>query len=113
MVDEEEDLLLAAAAVCVVNVQKRKRRYSNRRWWCKEWLLKRNQYSHINLLEELRLYPDDWRNYLRMNEQTYLELLNLVTPLIKRSDTNMRSAISPHERTLHVFSNYDHDTQPI
>lgn len=29
---------------------------------------------------------------------TYLELLSLVSPLIKKNDTVMRSAISPHER---------------
>ncbi|KAG5865346.1 hypothetical protein JTB14_026593 [Gonioctena quinquepunctata] len=53
-----------------------------------EWLLKRNKFPHVNLLEELRLYPDDWRNFLRMDENTYLELLNLFTPLILRNDTN-------------------------
>ncbi|CAH1988759.1 unnamed protein product [Acanthoscelides obtectus] len=33
-----------------------------------------------------------------MDEKTYVELLNIVTPLIKRQDTIMRTAISPHER---------------
>lgn len=46
----------------------------------------------------MRLEPDDWRNYLRMDEETYVELLNIVTPLIKRQDTMMRLAITPHER---------------
>lgn len=99
MSGSEEDILLATASVCAVQIiEKRKKRYCNRRWWCKEWLLKRSTYSHINLLEELRLYPDDWRNYLRMDENSYLELLNLVAPFIRRKDTNMRNAISPHER---------------
>lgn len=98
MLRNEEELLLITAAVCVIKRQKRMKRYSNRRWWCKEWLLKRHQYSHINLLKESRLYPDYWRNYLRMNEDCYVELLNAVTPLIQKNDTNMRNAISPHER---------------
>ncbi|VEN44067.1 unnamed protein product, partial [Callosobruchus maculatus] len=55
--------------------------------WVKQWLVKRGQFSHINLLEELRLEPGDWYNYLRMDEETYLELLNSVALLIKKQDT--------------------------
>ncbi|XP_074027668.1 uncharacterized protein [Leptinotarsa decemlineata] len=33
-----------------------------------------------------------------MDEDTYLELLKLVTPLIKKEDTLMRQSITPHER---------------
>ena len=61
-------------------------------------LLDRNLFTHTNLLNELRAYPSDFHNYLRMDEETYLELLSLVTPLIEREDTVMSAAISPHER---------------
>ena len=60
--------------------------------------MKRDSLSHEGLLNELRLEPVDYFNYLRMDEQTYSELLSLLTPLIKRQDTVMRKAISPHER---------------
>jgi hypothetical protein len=33
-----------------------------------------------------------------MSEEVYMELLNLVTPIIKKEDTVMRKAISSHER---------------
>ena len=33
-----------------------------------------------------------------MDEETYLNLLSLVTPFIKKTDTIMREAITPHER---------------
>jgi hypothetical protein len=33
-----------------------------------------------------------------MDEETYLKLLSLVTPLIRKQDTIMREAITPHER---------------
>lgn len=33
-----------------------------------------------------------------MDEDSYLELLALISPLIKKSDTQMRSAITPHEK---------------
>jgi hypothetical protein len=39
--------------------------------------------GHVNLLEEFRLEPGDWHNYLRMDEKTYFKL-QLVTPLIKK-----------------------------
>lgn len=61
-------------------------------------MLKKREFSHINLLRELRNEPNDWRNYLRMDEETYVELLRLVSPFIAKKDTVMRKAISPHER---------------
>jgi hypothetical protein len=40
--------------------------------------MERKTYYHINLLSELKIYPRDWHNYLRMNEENYLNLLSLV-----------------------------------
>ena len=58
---------------------------------------KKQELSHINLIRELQDIPDDWKNYLRMNKETYLDLLERITPLIKKQDTAMRSAVTPHE----------------
>lgn len=91
--DQTTTLAVAAAVAVKIKFSKKKRSK-----WAKEWLLKRKQFSHVNLLCELRLEPGDWFNYLRMDEETYLELLTLVTPLIQRQDTFMRQSISPHER---------------
>ena len=55
-----------------------KRRKTKRSKWTKDWLLKRDQFSHTNLLVDLKLEPDGWRNYLLMNEDTYLDLLEKV-----------------------------------
>ena len=52
--------------------------------WAKDWLLKRNNLSHINLLKELKLEPGDWYNYLRMDSETYLELLQKVNAAHKK-----------------------------
>ncbi|CAH1963126.1 unnamed protein product [Acanthoscelides obtectus] len=82
----------------IVATKKLKRSKRHRAIWCKDWLMKREHYSHINLVNELKFAPKDWHNYLRMNEETYLKLLSMVTPLIKKQDTVMRKAISPHER---------------
>ena len=91
------DLLLCAAAIAII-AKKKKVNKRKRSKWSKDWLLKRQELSHLNLLNELRLEPEDWFNYLRMDEETYMELLQIVTPQIKRMDTVMRKAISPHER---------------
>lgn len=86
--------LAVAAALAARQLEKQKTRSK----WAKKWLLKRRKFSHVNLLNELRLEPGDWFNYLRMDEEVYLELLTLVTPLIQKQDTCMRQSISPHER---------------
>jgi hypothetical protein len=75
--------------------------------WAKDWLLKRNNLSHTNLLKELKLEPSDWYSYLRMDSEAYLELLQKVTPRIRKCDIVMRRAITPHERvsvTLRVLA---------
>ncbi|KAJ8951139.1 hypothetical protein NQ318_021583 [Aromia moschata] len=70
-----------------------------RKTWSKDWLLKRNRHSHVNLLQEFREEDADYRNYLRMDDTLYQKLLTLVSPLIQKRDTVMRTAISPHERS--------------
>lgn len=90
--DDEHALAFLGLMICL------KKKKKSRSVWCKDWLLKRKSYSHINLLNELKFAPKDWHNYLRMNEETYLTLLALVTPLIQKQNTVMREAISPHER---------------
>jgi hypothetical protein len=76
----------------------KKYRRKKRSKWYKSWLLQRKRFSHTNVLEELCLEPDDWRNYFRADEESCIQLLQLLTPYIKKKDTNMRLAISPHER---------------
>ena len=45
-------------------VLKLKRKSKKRTIWAKQWLLKRNIYTHNNILEELRAYPTDFNNFL-------------------------------------------------
>ncbi|KAJ8869690.1 hypothetical protein PR048_028684 [Dryococelus australis] len=52
----------------------------------------------VFLSKELRGESDDWRNYLRMDYSAFSQLIELVTPYIKKQDTCMRKAISPHGR---------------
>ena len=48
---------------------------------------KKQELSHVNLIRELQDIPEDWKNYLRMNKENYLDLLERITPLIKKSKT--------------------------
>jgi hypothetical protein len=59
--------------------------------------MKRKTNSYITLLSELKIYPRDWHNYLRMNKETYLIVLSLLIPLIKEQGMTMREAATPHE----------------
>jgi len=89
---------LLAVALPLAVIGKNGKERKKRSVWVKDWLLKRTTFSHVNLLTELKLEPGDWFNYLRMDEETYLELLHLVTHLIKKKNTHLREAISAHER---------------
>jgi len=61
------------------------------------FLLVTQNNSHVHLITELTMEPTDWNYYQRMNDSTYLELLELVTPLIQKKDAQFQTAISPHE----------------
>jgi hypothetical protein len=53
----------------------------------------------VRLLRELQENnPDDFKNYRRMDETAFSELLTAVTPYIVKHDTAMRPEISPKER---------------
>ena len=72
-------LLLTVLATWLV---KKKRLQSlsrtRRSKWSRTWLLWRQNFSHVKLLRQLHDEPNDWRNNLRMNTETYSYLLELV-----------------------------------
>lgn len=70
-----------------------------RRCWVKGWMENRNKYGHMPLFHELRdNFPMDFRNYLRMDCESFRILLDLVSPIISKKDTKMRESISAEER---------------
>ena len=91
MVFRRDELALLCALHLVLKKKKK------RSLWNKKWLLARLKCNHTDLLEELRLYPADFRNFLRMDEDIYLELLNVLSPFIEKEDTILRKSISTHE----------------
>ena len=85
---------LAERMVRLRDTMTKKRR--QRRWWVREWILRRGISGATNLVDtELKnQYADDFKNLLRMTEDQFEYLLQRVGPLISKSDTNMRKAIS-------------------
>ena len=113
---------ITAAAACVIIIATvaeimRQTRNRHRRVWVSDLLSSRNERGAVNnllpQLEERRkeqqppneLVPGPrsrvrgtYSNYMRMDEQCFDRLLNLVRPLIQKEDTVMRLAITPEQR---------------
>lgn len=87
------DILLLSLAGVLTSMKKKRRSR-----WCKQWLLRRETFSHTNLLSELCFESGDWFNYLRMDQETYHKLLSVVEPLVTKQDTCMRKSVTAHER---------------
>lgn len=65
----------------------------------KSWLKDKDTFSNQRLLKELKVsQPDDFKNFMRMDEETFLYLLDKVKPLIVKQDTFMRDAINEETR---------------
>lgn len=79
---------------------KRKDKRSRKSVWCRHWLQRREVMgSSVTLLRELQDTTESlFRNYMRMNINTFYTLLAKVEPFIKRQDTNMRESIAPIAR---------------
>lgn len=102
--DEEDALLVClfglGAQFIIENDHNQKKRRRMRSIWVRDWVRRRNELGcYGQLLRELENeVPQLYKNFLRMNIADFNNLLELVSPLIKKEDTNMREAISPGER---------------
>ena len=92
-------VVAAAAAVHLTVADRRRRsRRRNRQVWVKEF---RGHCNDQPLLRELREnYPEDYRNYLRMDCEAFDHLLSLVQNRIKKMDTIMRRSITAEQRLI-------------
>ena len=63
----------------------------------KEWYKKKCKLSHECLLNEV-ISPQDYKNFLRMDHDTFTHLMTMVRPLIEKKDTQLWDAIPPSER---------------
>lgn len=95
-------LVLAAYLQSLEDDEKTEKKRAPRQEWMLDWLLQRPSLgAHNTVLQEFRNTENQkhlFKNFLRMDERTFEELLAMVTPLIQKQDTNMRKAITPSER---------------
>ena len=93
-------VLMCGATILNYCFQKRRPRPINRKIWVRKKIQNRPaQGVHNNLLQELRNNdPSGYKNFSRMDSETFDELLNRVGPLITHQDTRFRKAIPPSER---------------
>ncbi|KAL4122763.1 hypothetical protein QTP88_015038 [Uroleucon formosanum] len=83
---------LAAVTLAIFKLRKQKKKRTRR--WSKEWFKLRSRFTHENLLNVLRdTEPEDYKNFLRMDQEGFETLLELVRPKIEKQDTIMRKAI--------------------
>lgn len=87
-----------ACAIIIIALLLKKR--VKRKRLIKTWLQKREHYTHLNLLNEIRQHDDeeDFQNYYRMKEACYEHLLQMIKPYLEKQDTCMRKAITAEER---------------
>ena len=69
---------------------------TKKRKWVRNWIKRRKELgASSRLIKELSIEdPTSFFNLMRMSVDKFEELLNLVSPIIKKNDTNMREAIS-------------------
>ena len=74
---------LACSLVALKQKENRKRR------WSKEWYKMRNRFTHDHLLNVLRdTEQEDYRNFIRMDQDSFDFLLKLVRHNIEKKDEN-------------------------
>nr|CAH7768347.1 unnamed protein product [Callosobruchus chinensis] len=94
-----------AAALVVTNEYKRRIR---RKIWVKEWLKKRSTLSYIEQIKELRSSNgnNNLKNNLRMDEEGFQFLLNLIKPHIIKKGTFLFAKESVANKALSICSTY-------
>lgn len=96
---EEQDEI---ALLCLLLIRRRRRRLpaSCRKTWTKRWIMRREaQGAFNNLIRELNAEdPEKFRQFHRVDRQSFEEILGFVHEAIVKRDTTMRNAITPRER---------------
>ena len=90
----------ACCVIIATILKKRKKRNQGRNCWCRQWIGHRHSLGADNsLLMELQIEdPSSYKKFLRMDHESFNELVALVEPFIRKQDTNMRESISTGER---------------
>ncbi|KAK4321236.1 hypothetical protein Pmani_007505 [Petrolisthes manimaculis] len=91
--------LIATNLLSLMHTRNMKKKKKARRHWVKPWMARKSKNVFNNLLKEMYLEDQQaFYDYHRMHRKNFAELLELVSPLIKKQDTKMRKAVSPAQR---------------
>ncbi len=76
---------------------RQRRLRQQRRWWCRPWLLRRPAFGQFeHLMVEVRIEdPAGFQNFVRCKPAMFQEMVDRLTPLICKLDTNYRKALDP------------------
>ena len=104
-IEEEEVIVRETAAVVgilALSLAIKRRQRPRRRIWSHSWLHNRAVLGFFNTtLSELRQTDNTrYANFLRMDNDSFNELLTLVQPDITRQDTPMRDSITAAQRLV-------------
>lgn len=82
---------------CLQEKEKERKQKKSRKGklWARSWILRREMLgASSTLIKELREEdPRSYRTFLRMNEESFNELLGMLDPILQRQDTKMRNAL--------------------
>lgn len=104
--------LFCAMAVAAILRRRRNSRRQGRRWWTHPInLLRNDEGAWASLMKKFRTqFPDKHEDCLRMNKTMFDQILTSVKPVIEKSDTHLRQAISSEQRlcvTLYFLAHGD------
>jgi hypothetical protein len=98
----EEEIVINACIIGLLtqkkcNARRKAREHARRKWWSRPWLMRRTMYGQYEqLMSELaREDLPGFKNFLRVEPQLFLELVERVSPRIQRQDTFMRKCLEP------------------
>ncbi|XP_026476217.1 uncharacterized protein LOC113381681 [Ctenocephalides felis] len=101
MSDNDRVERTAVLVSSLIILKKKEEKERRKRLWSRSWLLRRDQQTtSLNMVfNELDAEdPASFSNYTRMENGIGNDLLEMVTPYIKKEDTVMRQAISQRDR---------------
>ncbi len=78
-------------------LRRQRRAARNRKRWCRPWLLRRPAFGQFEqLMVELKVEdPMAFQNFVRFKPAMVQELVDRLTPLITKTDTNCCKALDP------------------
>ena len=96
----DDDTVAAAMFVAPVENRRRNKSKRNRHVWVQPWVVNRPYHgAYYALIQELHSGDaKGYRNFLRMDADSFILLLDRVSPSITRQNTVMRECVSAEER---------------